>query len=82
MENKTIIYIGIAAVAYYLYIKSQEFKFTEGEKNAINAIAKGDPLKYYNAFKTVLGTERLAIMQKYFAGDNAKIFAALKPTTT
>jgi hypothetical protein len=78
MENKTIIYIGIAAVAYYLYTKSQEFKFTAAETQAINAIAKGNPILVIRAVKTVLTPERYAFMERYTKNNASKILEAMK----
>lgn len=58
MDNKILLYVGIAGIAYYLYIKSKDFEFTDAEKAAITSYAKGDPLRFINAFKIVLTPSR------------------------
>jgi len=73
MENKTIIYIGIAAFAYYLWTKSKEFEFTEDEKKAINELVRGNTLRVLWAAKRILTKERQALLDKWLAKNPNKI---------
>jgi hypothetical protein len=73
MNNKTLLYIGIAAAAYYLYTKSQKpFEFTSDELQKINAIAKGNPIAFAKAIKTVLTPARYA---EFVESENKKKMA-------
>ena len=59
MDNKTLLYLGIAGLAYYLYTKSQKpFEFTPGELQKIQAIAKGNPIAFVKAIPIVLTPAR------------------------
>lgn len=73
MDNKILLYIGIAGVAYYLYIKSQEFEFTEDEKKAINNLVKGNTLRVLWAASSILTKERQALLDKWVAKNPNKI---------
>jgi len=65
MDKKILIYVGIAGLAYYLYTKSQDFKFTEAEKTLIFNIAKGNPLRTIFAARTILTKERAVELEKW-----------------
>jgi hypothetical protein len=80
MDNKIVIYLGIAAVAYYLYTKTQEFEFTEDEKKAINNLVRGNTLRVLWAAGSILTKERQALLDKWVAKNPNKI-PSIKPTT-
>lgn len=74
MDNKTLLYIGLAAGAYYLYTQSKKpFEFTEAEKQAINAITKGNPIKLIPAIKTVLTPKRYAELVEWQEKNNNQL---------
>lgn len=73
MDNKILLYVGIAGIAYYLYIKSKDFKFTDAEKAAITSYAKGDPILFIKAFKIVLTPSRYAKFIEWSTKNQNKI---------
>lgn len=73
MDNKILLYIGIAGVAYYLYTKSKDFEFTEAEKASIKSFAKGNPLLLIKSFQVVLTPARFAELTEWQTKNPGKI---------
>lgn len=73
MDNKILIYIGIAGLAYYIYTKSKDFEFTEAEKAAIKAYAKGNPLLFVKSWKIVLTPARYSELIEWQSKNTGKI---------
>ena len=73
MDNKILLYIGIAGLAYYLYTKSKDFEFTDAEKAAILILfKKSNPLSLLSAIKTVLTPLRYAELIEWQTKNSGK----------
>lgn len=73
MDNKILLYVGIAGIAYYLYIKSKDFELTDAEKSAITSYAKGNPLLLIKSFKIVLTPSRYTQLIEWQTKNAGKI---------
>jgi hypothetical protein len=73
MNDKTLLYLGIAAAAYYIYTQSKKpFEFTPDELQKIQALAKGNPIKFVQSIKIVLTPSRYA---EFIESENKKKMA-------
>ena len=73
MNDKTLLYLGLAAAAYYIYTQSKKpFEFTPDELQKIQALAKGNPIKFVQSIKIVLTAARYA---EFVESENKKKMA-------